>query len=97
MPEPSDSTRIPITIEVTPEQKKHLEQLAEAKGLSQEDIVLTALNRELKTAGNGEESDEGRASDSFLEATKDLVGSIDNPDAPSDLASNPKHMEGCGR
>lgn len=31
---------------------------------------------------------------SFLERAKDLIGIVD--DAPSDLASNPKHMQGFG-
>lgn len=31
---------------------------------------------------------------SFLERAKDLIGVVD--DAPSDLATNPKHMQGFG-
>jgi hypothetical protein len=31
------------------------------------------------------------------ERVKDLIGSVDDPSLPTDLSSNPKHLEGYGR
>jgi hypothetical protein len=96
MAESTSPDRIPLTIEVTPAQKRQIERLAEKKGLSPEAIVLSLLDRELETVANGEEAEEPKPG-SFLEATRDLAGAIDDPDAPHDLSYNPKHMEGYGQ
>jgi hypothetical protein len=97
MAESPQPNRIPITIEVSPARKQKIEQLAERKGLSPEAVVRAAIDHELENASsNGEETEETQ-SESFLDATRDLAGSVKEPDAPRDLSSNPKHMEGYGQ
>jgi hypothetical protein len=60
--------------------------------------VRAALDRELTMSSpDTENASEGAETESFLEATRDLVGSVDDPDVPSDLSHNPEHMEGYGR
>lgn len=93
MSESPSPDRIPLTIEVTPAQKRQIERLAEQKGLSPEAVVLSVLDRELETAANGEEAEEPKP-DSFLDGIEHLVGSVEGP---SDLSTNPEHMEGYGR
>jgi predicted transcriptional regulator len=98
MAESSPPDRISITIEITPEQKRRIEQLAEQRRLSPEAVVRAALDRELRTSSSDAEApSEGAETGSFLEVTRDLVGSVDGPDVPSDLSHNPEHMEGYGR
>ncbi len=94
MDESTSPDRIPLTIEVTPAQKRQIERLAEQKGLSPEAVVLSALDRELETAANGEEADEEPQPTSFLDGIEHLVGSVEGPSDPS---TNPEHMEGYGR
>lgn len=97
MAQSPQSDRIPITVEVSPVQKQKIERLAERKGLSPEAVVLAAIDHELENASsNGEEAEETQ-SESLLYATRDLAGSVKAPDAPRDLSSNPKHMEGYGQ
>lgn len=86
--------RIPLTIEVTPAQKREIDHLAEQKGLSPEAVVLRALTRELETASDGDERSEQTQSGSFIDGIEHLVGSVKGP---SDLSSNPNHMKGYGR
>jgi predicted transcriptional regulator len=98
MAESPHPDRIPITVEVSPAQKQKIEQLAERKGLSPEAVVRAAIDHELEsTASNGEEAEEATRSESLLDATRDLAGSVQGPDAPRDLSSNPKHMNGYGQ
>lgn len=94
MTEPISPGRIPLTINVTPAQKRQIERLAEQKGLSPEAVVLSVLNRELEMEANGEERDKEPQSESFLDGIEHLVGSVEGP---SDLSTNPEHMEGYGR
>jgi hypothetical protein len=90
--------RIPLTIEVTPAQKRKIERRAEQEGRSPEAVVLAAIDHELESAAsNGNEVEADAQSTSLLEATQDLAGSVKGPDAPSDLSCNPKHMEGYGQ
>jgi len=98
MSEPTQPNRIPFTIEVTPAQKRKIERRAEQEGLSPEAVVLAALNHGLQSATSDENGTEADAqSESLLEATRDLAGSVKDPDAPSDLSCNPKYMEGYGQ
>ncbi len=77
---------------VTPSQKEKMERLAERKGLTQKAAVLEAVERELTENGDGE-AQPGSA----LEQIADLVGVEPDSDAPTDLSTNPEHMEGYGR
>jgi len=95
MAESSPPNRIPITIEITSEQKRRIERLAERRRLSPEAVVRAALDRELASASD--ETGEGQADirpGSFLDGIEHLVGSVEGP---SDLSTNPEHMEGYGR
>jgi len=95
MAESSPPDRIPITIEVTSEQKRRIERLAERRRLSPEAVVRAALDRALASASD--ETGEGQADirpGSFLDGIEHLVGSVEGP---SDLSTNPEHMEGYGR
>ncbi|PSQ89926.1 MAG: hypothetical protein BRD45_01440 [Bacteroidetes bacterium QS_8_64_10] len=75
---------------LTPAQKRDIEQLSEQK-----DAVLEAVQRELEPSEDDEpiEAQPG----SVLELTEDLCGSIDDPNLPTDLSTNPKHMEDYGK
>jgi predicted transcriptional regulator len=96
MAESSPPDRISITIEITPEQKRRLERLAEQRRLSPAAVVRAALDRELKAASSEIEDDQNAdiRPGSFLDGIEHLVGSVEGP---SDLSTNPEHMEGYGR
>lgn len=86
--------RIPITIEITPEQKRQIEWLAEQKGVSPEAAVRAAIEQGLVTVpSNGDDVEVEVQPGSFLDGIEHLVGSVEGP---SDLSTNPKHMEGYG-
>ena len=80
---------------LTPAQKRDIEQLSEQKGTTQKDAVLEAVQRELEPSEDDKpiEAQPG----SVLELTEDLCGSIDEPSLPTDLSTNPKHMEDYGK
>jgi predicted transcriptional regulator len=96
MAESSSPDRISITIEITPEQKRRIEHLAEQRRLSPAAVVRAALDRELKAASSEIEDDQNAdiRPGSFLDGIEHLVGSVEGP---SDLSTNPEHMEGYGR
>lgn len=95
MPESTQPDRIAITIEVTPEQKRQIERLAERKGVSPEAAVRAAIEQGLEAASvDGDEADVEVQPGSFLDGIEHLAGSVEGP---SDLSTNPKHMEGYGR
>lgn len=77
---------------VTPSEKAKIERLAEQQGSTQKEAVLRAVERELED-GDEIEPQPGSA----LELIADLVGVEEDSDAPTDLSTNPKHMEGYGR
>jgi hypothetical protein len=77
---------------VTPSQKEKIEQLAERKGLTQKAAVLEAVERELAENGDRETQ-----SGSALDQVSDLVGVEADSDAPTDLSTNPEHMEDYGK
>jgi Arc/MetJ-type ribon-helix-helix transcriptional regulator len=58
------------------------------RGVQKSSVVREALERYL------DETHEARKG-SFLDLAGDLIGCV--KDAPPDLASNPKHLEGYGR
>jgi predicted transcriptional regulator len=95
MAESTAPDRIPVTIEVTPAQKRRLEQRADETGQSLKAVVAAAIDREFSPS-QSKGSEEGGAvqEGSFLDGIEHLVGSVDGP---SDLSTNPKHMEGYGR
>ncbi len=75
-------------MKVTPAQKRKIKTLAEREGTSAKEAVLRLVEQALS-------DDKLEAPDgSFLSGIEDFIGSIEGP---SDLASNPKYMEGFGR
>ena len=98
MAESPQPDRVAITIKITPEQKRHIEQLAEREGVSPGSVVRNAIEHWLDTASaESEESEIEAKPGSFLDGLEHLAGSVDDPEAPADLSSNPEHMEGYGR
>ena len=94
MAESPPSDRIPITIEITPAQKRHIERLADQEGVSPETALRAVVERGLETSSPKEDSEEKAQPGSFLDGLEHLVGSVEGP---SDLSSNPDHMKGYGR
>lgn len=93
MAESTPSDRIPITIEITPEQKRHIERLADQEGVSPEKALRAVVERELETSSPEKDLEEAQPG-SFLDGLEHLVGSVEGP---SDLSSNPDYMKGYGR
>ena len=77
---------------VTPTQKEKIKRLAERRGTTQKAAVLEAVERKLAEDGAEEAQPE-----SALEQIADLVGVEADSDAPTDLSTNPKHMEDYGK
>jgi len=76
---------------VTPAQKTKIKRLAEKRGATQKDAVLEAIEQALA------EMDVDKQSGSALDQMSDLVGTEPDSDAPTDLSTNPDHMEDYGR
>lgn len=77
---------------VTPTQKEKIKRLAEREDTTQKAAVLNAVEREL-SEDDAVEAQPG----SVLELTRDLVDVEPDADAPTDLSTNPKHMEDYGK
>lgn len=77
---------------VTPTQKEKIKRLAERRGTTQKAAVLEAVERKLAEDGAEEAQPE-----SALEQIADLVGVEADSDTPTDLSTNPKHMEDYGK
>jgi hypothetical protein len=75
-------------MKVTPEQKRRIRRLAEREGVSAKEAVLRLVDRAL--------SDDPIAvpPGSFLDGIQHLIGAVEGP---TDLSTNPKHMDGFGR
>jgi len=77
-----------ITIKVPEELDARLTKRAKRRGVSKSEIAREALARELKTESVDEEP-------SAYDVMKGGCGIVDS--GITDLATNPKHMEGFGR
>lgn len=75
-------------MKVTPEQKRRIRRLAEREGVSAKEAVLRLVDRAL--------ADDPIAvpPGSFLDGIQHLIGAVEGP---TDLSTNPKHMDGFGR
>lgn len=82
----------PNVIELSLDQKRHLAEVADRTGREWSEVLEDAL-QPLYTR-NGGPPTSGKSA-SFYEAMKDVIGIV--KDAPSDLSTNPKYMEGFGR
>lgn len=80
-------------MKVTPEEKQKIKMLAERRGTTQKAVVLEAIEREMAEEKRSEELPEAQPG-SFLEATRDIAGSVEGP---PDLLRDPNRMEGYGR
>ena len=78
-------------MKLTPEQKLKIKRLADREGTSAKEAVMSLVEQALQS--DAPKPQPG----SFLEAVEDLVGTIGTEDDPTDLATNPLHMEGFGR
>ena len=74
-------------MKVTPDQKRKIKKLAEKKGTSAKQAIMSlvdeALGAELLDIPAG----------SFLDGIEDIAGSIEGP---ADLSTHPRYMEGFG-
>lgn len=82
----------PREIELTTEQKRQLAGLAEQSGRSWADVLTDALRSYRPRNGPRTATSTGG---SFYDSMKDIIGIV--KDAPRDLSTNPKYMEGFGR
>jgi hypothetical protein len=80
----------PQQIELSPEMKKALAQKAEQTGQPWDQLLWEAIR--LGPPQRPVAPEEGG---SFYDSMRDLIGIV--KDAPSDLSTNPKYMEGLGR
>ena len=81
---------------LTPDQKAQIERLADRRGSTQKDAVMRLVEQAVAEEEEEEEPIEAEPG-SILALSRDLCGSIDDPDLPTDLSSNPKHMEDYGK
>lgn len=83
----------PSSIELTPSQKHRLAEVAERMGKDYSTVLDELLSSISLPPTEVEQSGEGAKS--LLEALE-AIGAIGCFDGPSDLSTNPKHMEGFG-
>lgn len=76
-------------MKLTPAEKAKIKLLAERKGVSQKEAVMSLVNEEM--VDYEIEAKPG----SMLEKMKPYIGIIE--DGPTDLSTNPKHMEDFGK
>ncbi len=81
---------IRFSMRVTPEQKRKIERLAQRKGTSQKEAVLSLIEDAL----DGEEEPIVPRPGSFLDKYRDIIGSCEGP---PDLLRDPNRMEGYGQ
>jgi hypothetical protein len=82
----------PRQIELSAEMKQAIAQKAEQTGKPWDEVLWDAIKLAPPRGPAAPENGDG---ESFYDAMRDLIGIV--KDAPSDLSSNPKYMEGFGR
>lgn len=75
-------------MKVTPEQKRKIRHLADREGTSAKEAVIRLVEEALA------KEQLHSATGSFVSGIENIIGSIDGP---TDLASNPKLLDGFGR
>ena len=83
----------PNYIQLTPEQQKRLAELANETGKPWPEVFSEALRSYRPARDDKDDAHEESLFDSLCR--RGLVGCI--KDAPADLSTNPKHMEGFGK
>lgn len=86
-PEPSFAAVSTLTVSLPDPLAERLLREAKQRSVSQDVIVRQALEQALPQA-------EDAGGQSVFERLKRLT--VNDPASPSDLATNPAHMEGCG-
>jgi hypothetical protein len=84
----------PGTIHLTPEQQRRLAELAERAGRPWSEVLDEALRRARWSNGNTHAAEGSRSFFDVL-AQDGAIGVV-KEDLPTDVATNPKHMEGFG-
>lgn len=77
---------------LAPHERRQIERLAQARHTSMKDAVLDAVRRQLDDLA-AQDADGPYVPTGRLKGAEHLVGSFDGP---SDLATNPDHMDGYG-
>jgi len=85
---PGDSVVKVLSLKVPEQLDRKLSAMVKRRGMRKSAVVREAIERYV------DESREIRKG-SFLDLAGDLVGCV--KDAPADLSSNPKHLNGYGR
>ena len=85
---PEKRQQVWFGMKLTPQQKRRIKLLAQQRGTSAKQAIMNLVDEALTPRR------QKAPSGSFLEGLEDLVGSVE---APADLSSNPKHMDGFGR
>ena len=82
---------VTFSMRLTPEQKRKIERLAQRKGTSQKEAVLSLVEDAL----NGEDEEEPIVTQpgSFIDGIEHIIGSCEGP---SDLLRDPDRMKGYG-
>lgn len=91
-----DHTPDPIGLRIDADTRRRIEAYARAMGSTPADVVRRAFEQ-FEATHEGPQT-EGEVSAFDLLSRAGLIGCLPSaPDAPSDLATNPEHMEGFGR
>ena len=88
MTTPAKAPTVWFGMKVTPEQKARIRRLAQREGTTAKEAILRLVDGAL------EEPNQPARVGSFLDGIEHLVGCLDGP---SDLATNPDHMQGFGK
>jgi hypothetical protein len=80
------------------ETRRRIEEYARTSGVTPSEVVRKAVE-EFEAAHNGAHTaQEGEGTAPDVLSRTGLIGCMESPpDSPTDLATNPKHMEGFGR
>lgn len=91
-----DQTPTPDTWRIDLDLQRRIEAYARAVGIAPADVVRQAFE-EYEATHNGARP-EGEATAFEILSRAGLIGCLKGaPDIPTDLATNPEHMEGFGR
>ena len=75
-------------MKLTPEQKDKIKRLARRRGVSQKQAVMDLVEQQAR------QLPDDAPRDSFLNGIEHLSGIVDGP---SDLSTNPDHLDGFGK
>jgi hypothetical protein len=76
-----------VSLKISPAVDRAVTDLAKSRGMSKSAVIREAIERYLATGASP-------AKGSFLALARKFAGCVEGP---SDLASNPEHLEGYGK